>query len=107
MEEYFDWYDMDDDRRVRFARVKLVGLAKFWWTGAGGDIRRMGCLPISTWQEIKATFGELKTRSQIFEDPRHNLARFKSGLRYGIRRKLLQQPIYSLEQVFQISMWRI
>ena len=30
IEEYFDWYDMDDDWRVRFARMKLVGLAKIW-----------------------------------------------------------------------------
>ena len=33
IEEYFDWYDMSDDRRVRFAKMKLVGLAKVWWTG--------------------------------------------------------------------------
>jgi len=25
MDHYFDWYDMSDERRVRFAKTKLVG----------------------------------------------------------------------------------
>ncbi|RVX11312.1 hypothetical protein CK203_019753 [Vitis vinifera] len=58
IEEYFDWYDMIDDRRVRFAKMKLVGLTKVWWTGVEGDIRRMGLPPISTWQEMKAKLRE-------------------------------------------------
>ena len=33
IEEYFDWYDMNDKQRVRFVRMKLVGLTKVWWTG--------------------------------------------------------------------------
>ena len=45
---------MDDDWRVRFARMKLVGLAKIWWTGIEGEIRRMGLPSISTWEEMKA-----------------------------------------------------
>ncbi|GFZ08719.1 hypothetical protein Acr_20g0005270 [Actinidia rufa] len=55
IEEYFDRYDMADDRRVRFAKMKLVGLAKIWWMGVvEGDIRRLGQPPISNWQEMKA-----------------------------------------------------
>nr|XP_024931657.2 uncharacterized protein LOC107422641 [Ziziphus jujuba var. spinosa] len=138
IEEYFDWYDMDDDRRVKFAKMKLVGLAKIWWMGVEGDLRRMGSPPIGTWQEMKAKlrekymptnyydklyeqainlkqgnlsvaesmqkFDELKTRSQLLEDPRQTLARFKSGLRSDIRRELLRQPIYGLEQAFQVSL---
>lgn len=42
IEEYFEWYDMTDERRARFAKMKLVGLAKVWWTGVEGDVRRMG-----------------------------------------------------------------
>nr|CAD1833634.1 unnamed protein product [Ananas comosus var. bracteatus] len=26
MEQYFDWYDMSDNRRVRFAKMKLTGI---------------------------------------------------------------------------------
>ncbi|KAG5531711.1 hypothetical protein RHGRI_026363 [Rhododendron griersonianum] len=56
--EYFDWYDMADDRRVRFAKMKLVGLAKIWWMGVEGDIQRLGQPPIGTWQEMKAKLRE-------------------------------------------------
>ena len=58
IEEYFNWYDMMDGRRVRFTKMKLVGLSKVWWTGVEGDIRRMGLPPISTWQEMKAKLRE-------------------------------------------------
>ena len=49
---------MTDDRRVRFSKIKLVGLAKIWWTGVEGDIGRMGLPPISTWEEMKAKLRE-------------------------------------------------
>ena len=58
IEEYFDLYDMSDDRRVRFAKMKLVGLAKIWWTSVEGDIRRMRQSQISTWQKMKARLRE-------------------------------------------------
>ena len=138
IEEYFNWYDMADDRRVRFAKMKLMGLAKIWWTGVEGDIRRMGLPPISTWEEMKAKvrekymptnyydklcdqvinlrqnnmsiaeymqkFDELKTRSQMVEESRQTLARFKVGLRPEIKLELLRQPLYSLEHAFQVAL---
>ncbi|XP_028056995.1 uncharacterized protein LOC114260987 [Camellia sinensis] len=67
IEEYFDWYDMADDRRVRFAKMKLVGLAKIWWMGVEGDIRRLGQPPISTWQEMKAKLKEKYMPSNYHE----------------------------------------
>ena len=123
IEEYFNWYDMADDRNVRFSKMKLVSLAKIWWTGVEGDIRRMGLPSISIWEEMKAKlwekymptncydklcdqlidlrqnnmfvaeymqkFEELKTRSQILEDSRQTLARFKAELRPEIKWELL------------------
>ena len=32
MNHYFDWYDMSDERSVRFAKMKLVGQARQYWT---------------------------------------------------------------------------
>jgi len=33
MEDYFDWYEMSDIKRVRFAKKKLIGPSwKFWQT---------------------------------------------------------------------------
>lgn len=54
--------------------------------------------------EYMQKFDELKTRSQIVEDPRHSLARFKSGLRFEIRREMLRYIPYSVENAFQIAL---
>jgi len=32
MNYYFDWYDMSDERRIRFAMIKLVGQVRQYWT---------------------------------------------------------------------------
>ena len=32
MDHYFDWYDMSDERRVRFAKMKIVDQARQYWT---------------------------------------------------------------------------
>lgn len=41
IEEYFDWYDMDNDQKVKFARMKLVSFAKIWWISIEEDIKKM------------------------------------------------------------------
>ena len=48
IKEYFDWYNMSDEQIFRFAKMKLVGLEKVWWTGVEGDIRKMGQPQIGT-----------------------------------------------------------
>ena len=58
IKEYFGWYDMVDDRQVRFAKMKLVGLAKLWWSSVESDIRRIGQPPIGTWQKMKVKLQE-------------------------------------------------
>ena len=30
MDHYFEWYEINDERRVRFAKIKLVGQAKLY-----------------------------------------------------------------------------
>lgn len=45
-EEYFDWYDMTDERQVRFAKMKLVKLAKAWRNNVETDLKRLGRPPI-------------------------------------------------------------
>ena len=31
MDHYFEWYEMSDERKVRFAKMKLVGQARLYW----------------------------------------------------------------------------
>ena len=61
IEEYFNWYYMIDDQRVGFATLKLVGLAKVWWTSVEEDIRRMRLPPINTWEISKIRICRTKT----------------------------------------------
>uniref|UniRef100_A0A2N9HC02 CpSecY n=1 Tax=Fagus sylvatica TaxID=28930 RepID=A0A2N9HC02_FAGSY len=49
-------YDMSDERQVRFARMKLMWLAKRWWNGVEVDIRRQRESPMGTWQERRQSF---------------------------------------------------
>lgn len=49
---------MSDERRVRFGKMKLLGLAKVWWNAVEGDMRRFGQPPMANWQEIKAKLRE-------------------------------------------------
>ena len=48
-------------------------------------------------------FDELKSRSQIVENPCHALAAFNLGLRFDIKRELLRQPLFSFGTHFSIS----
>ncbi|KAG5524180.1 hypothetical protein RHGRI_030994 [Rhododendron griersonianum] len=49
---------MTDDRKIRFAKMKLVGLAQMWWYGLEGRIRRLELPPINTWQAMKTKLQE-------------------------------------------------
>ena len=31
MNQFFEWYKLSDDRKVRFAKLKLIGQAKLFW----------------------------------------------------------------------------
>lgn len=52
LEHYFDWYDMTDERKAKFAVMKLVGQAQIWWTGVEHDFRLAGQLDLM-WEEMK------------------------------------------------------
>ena len=49
-------------------------------------------------------FNELKTRSQVIEEPCQTLARFKTSLRADIQREMLRQPVYNVEHAFQVAL---
>jgi hypothetical protein len=53
LERYFEWYDMSDERRVRFAIMKLIGHAQIWWTGVEYDRRCAGQTPIVRSDDMK------------------------------------------------------
>ena len=42
MEDYFEWYNMNDAQRVRFAKMKLIGSARKYWQNVQKGIERLG-----------------------------------------------------------------
>ena len=58
MDNYFEWYDMTDERRVRFAKIKLVGQAKLYWTNHEHLMARKNRAPVINWEEMKEILKE-------------------------------------------------
>ncbi|CAB4303392.1 unnamed protein product [Prunus armeniaca] len=46
MDRYFEWPDMSKARRVRFAKIKLVGQVGLFWTNVETQLERAGEEPI-------------------------------------------------------------
>ena len=53
MEDYFDWYAMPENRKVRFVKAKLKGAAHLWWYNIENQLHRTDQPPIDTWDEMK------------------------------------------------------
>ena len=70
IEEYFDWYEMIDSERVRFAKMKLTNSAKMYWQNVLQDMLRLGEPPITQWAVMKAKLQDkyipLSYKSQLF-----------------------------------------
>ena len=47
-DHYFDWSDMNDERRVRYAKMKLLGQAKLFWNRQELLQSRHGRIPMIT-----------------------------------------------------------
>ena len=58
MDHYFEWYDMSDERRVRFAKMKLIGQAKLYWTNYERLMTRGYHAPVIHWEEMKEILKE-------------------------------------------------
>ena len=58
MDHYFEWYEMSDERRVRFAKMKLVSQAKLYWTNYERLMTRGHRVPVISWDEMKEVLKE-------------------------------------------------
>jgi len=56
MDHYFNWYDMSDKRRIWFAKMKLIGHARQYWTNVVKVMKLRNYEPIQTWDEMKMKF---------------------------------------------------
>ena len=58
MDHYFEWYEMFEERRVRFAKMKLVNQAKLYWTNYESFMTRGNRAPVISWDEMKEVLKE-------------------------------------------------
>ena len=58
LEDYFEFYGMNDIRGVRFTTMKLVGYAKKHWQSVQREIDRLGEPPVALWDEMKQKLKE-------------------------------------------------
>ncbi|MQM11517.1 hypothetical protein Taro_044424 [Colocasia esculenta] len=53
MDRYFEWYEMTDGRRVRFAKMKLLGQAQTYWVNVESLLMQRYQDRIETWDDMK------------------------------------------------------
>ncbi|MQL73174.1 hypothetical protein Taro_005543 [Colocasia esculenta] len=58
MDHYFEWFGMSKARKVRFAKMKLLGQGKAYWTNVENQFRHQRQEPIEAWEEMKAKLRE-------------------------------------------------
>ena len=58
MDQYFDWYDMSEERRFKFAKIRLVRQARLYWGNIKCIAMQRGDLPIVTWRDMKRKLRE-------------------------------------------------
>ena len=46
MDQYFEWYDMTEERKYKFAKLRLVHQARLYWKNIERIIRQRGDDPI-------------------------------------------------------------
>ena len=53
MEKFFDYYHWAENKKVRYARMKLIGRADFFWEDLEETLRQQREPPIIDWLETK------------------------------------------------------
>ncbi|VFQ97149.1 unnamed protein product [Cuscuta campestris] len=81
IEHFFDFKDIEDDKKVKLIALKFRGYASTWWTNITTKRRREGKAAIKTWTKMKAL---LKKKFIPTHYIRENFARLQN-LRQGNR----------------------
>ena len=58
MDQFFGWYNLSENRRVRFAKMKLSGIAQLYWESVEESLVKRGQHLITDWVEMKIKLEE-------------------------------------------------
>ena len=53
MDKFFDYYNWAENKRVRYARMKLIGRADLFWEDFEDTLRQRHEPPVTDWLEMK------------------------------------------------------
>ncbi|GFS38272.1 RING/FYVE/PHD zinc finger superfamily protein [Actinidia rufa] len=95
MNRFFDWHKLSDDRKMRFAKLKLTSRAKFFWQSTEAQRRK----PITDWTEMI----EVLSNKYILHSYQDRLASMEQQKNLEAMQKSKNQIIEVLEQIENIS----
>ncbi|KAJ6888273.1 hypothetical protein NC652_029341 [Populus alba x Populus x berolinensis] len=58
MDQFFEWHNLSDNKRVRFAKMKLIDKAKIYWRDVEDCLEMRGKPPITDWIKMKQKLQE-------------------------------------------------
>lgn len=80
---YFTWYDVSDERKVKFAIIKLVGQAQICWRDVGNDCRLAEQPPIVMWDYMKQKIIRKYQPCDYEDELFHQLTNLRQGEHVG------------------------
>eukprot|EP00253_Pinus_taeda_P019746 PITA_19746 len=97
MEKFFDYEEMEEEKKVKFAVTKLVGHATLWWDGVQAERRRQGKQPIKNWSRMVAKLKEAQHTAE-------RVAIYMNGLRMDIQDEISLLSPKTVEEAYQIAL---
>jgi hypothetical protein len=93
MDKYFDYEDVDEEKRVRHAVTRLKGHATLWWDELQAERRSIGKHKIKNWDRMVA-----KMKDKFMpKDYQINLFRKLQNLRHkGMKVKEYTEDLYKM-----------
>ena len=58
LDEYFEWLQLPEGRRIQFAQMKLAGQARIYWRNLQATAERRCEVAVTTWTEMKGPLRE-------------------------------------------------
>ncbi|KAJ4964494.1 hypothetical protein NE237_024433 [Protea cynaroides] len=107
VDDYFEWFETPEFRKIKLVRTKLTGHAREWWKLHENRMLARG-YPITTWEEMK---DDLKDNylPPSFVDRLHdqfNILKqgtlsFKLGLKPEVQRAMGTTSLYDIKDCYQ------
>eukprot|EP00253_Pinus_taeda_P016200 PITA_16200 len=92
MEKFFDYEEMEDEKKVKFVVTNLIGHATLWWDGVQAERRRL------------EEFYKVSIRAGEAQNTDERVARYMNGLRMDIQDEISLLSPKTVEEAYQIAL---